>query len=81
MLRKAFAGMSGIISNSCTYHGLMIHIDDLKLVLDFVTRGGEVLILRERVEDISRKLARVDKEQEVSRGQTDADIPMPFFFQ
>lgn len=47
MLRRAFGGISGIITYVCTEHGVLVSAADLVAIKQFVAGGGEVLMLQD----------------------------------
>ena len=79
MHRRAFASETGIILNVCTSHGLVMSDDDLRLALDFVRRGGEVVMLVGQVESLKAQVAKASDRQRDAEERADASASMDFF--
>jgi uncharacterized C2H2 Zn-finger protein len=50
MARKAFSRLSGIVIHHCSSHGVLGAQGWLEEAMDFITKGGEVLALKEELE-------------------------------
>lgn len=59
LTRKAFASGSGIITYVCAEHGVLGGFNWLKQALEYIARGGEVLMLREELAVTQERLAQI----------------------
>jgi len=81
MHRKAFAPRSGIVAEVCAVHGFLLGAGQLEAIREYVTRGGEMLVLEaanqqlvEQLSDLKRKVT--DLEQ--ARAQTAGSVEVFF---
>lgn len=67
MVRRAFAAGSGIVIHQCPRHGSMGPFNWLKQAVEFVEKGGEVLVLQTELETAKSRINELQNKPEGTR--------------
>ena len=60
MNRNSFAIVSFVITNVCAQHGVLVSDDAFRSIVDFISRGGEMLCLEKARDDLASKVASLE---------------------
>jgi Zn-finger nucleic acid-binding protein len=74
MLRKNFAGVSGVIVDSCKHHGVWLDYGELEKILAFVRAGGLEKARRLEVDRLKAEAERARDQAESAQRMTRFDV-------
>jgi Zn-finger nucleic acid-binding protein len=72
MNRKNFAGISGVIVDTCGYHGIWFDLGEMERIMDFIARGG---LEKAKVKEFESRMRDAAVEASIRKDQSRASLP------
>lgn len=76
MSRRAFASGSGIVVHQCPAHGTLGTFNWLRQAVQFIEKGGEVLVMKEELEAANAKVRELQNQRDLSSVRRRGNSPI-----